>query len=275
MIRPLTISTFAVLTLGLTLLLGCAQQTKPTPTLVPEPTDNVVVVVVTATSQPTIATTPTSTVEPTITPLATLTPIGGAPLTPTVKATAAPTKVATKVATKAVAVAAPTVKATEAVTGTTPSAGAPTAGAPIGQPAVTFGAPILIGPEGKTFHDGDSIKFQFQSSGSLQGDQCYKVDVIIDNPGHGQAGDNWVVHCGDQTAPTAPVSFILQNGKFQNAPNYGTILPVASGLGQTDNLILRWFVTVVKNNGQSPDGVHFNTTPLSPPSQTMESNFIP
>lgn len=277
MIRPLTTTTFIVLLIGLIGLFGCAQQTKPTPTLVPEPTDNVVVVVVTATSQPTIAATVANTVEPTITPLATLTPIGGAAVTPTVKATA----VATKAATKAVTVAAPTpVKATEVVSGTTPAAGtpaagAPTAGAPTGQPAVTFGAPILLGPEGKSFHDGDSIKFQFQSSGSLLGDQCYKVDVIIDNPGHGQAGDSWVVHCGDQTAPGAPVSFILQNGKFQNAPNYGTILPVASGLGQTDNLILRWVVTVVQNSGQSPDGVHFNTTPLSPPSQPMEDNFIP
>lgn len=261
---------FALVCIVILGLFGC-QQRPAVPTTAVEPTEAVVIVVVTATSQPTLAPTATSDVQPTITPLRVLTnTVAATSVVTAVRVTATP--VSTRVAATnsprpATAVAPPTAAVV-------PATAAPTAVAPPTALPAAFAAPSGIAPEGVNFRDGDSLKLQFSSVGPLAGDQCYKLDLFLDNVGFGSAGDNWVGLCGDQSAPGSRLTFTVLPGRFRNDPNYGTVLNVAESYGPAERLNMRWTVTVVHNSGLSSDGVHYNVEPLSPSSATLQNTFI-
>ncbi len=257
------------LSVGLTVeslfAIGCAKQ--PQATTEPTPTENVVVVVLTATTQPTLAPAPTETGEPTITPLATFTPLGlnSPTATPRPTATAAPAKTSAT---------ANTPRAVKSAT-TAPPAARPTAIASQNK----FPAPTAISPtEGDSFRDGSDIQFYFGAVGPLGPNECYLFYVEMMNPNAtsgGIAGDEFLdnAHCGDQSVPGARLKYVLFRSKYTNAPNYGTIEAQAVAAAQTDLLKVRWFVRVVQNSGS--DGVHHNVTFLSPPSATLECDFYP
>lgn len=256
MIRPLQTGLVIMGVVGAAVLLGC--QSRPVvPTVAPEPTEEVIVIVVTATSQPTLA--PTNTVAPTITPLPTLTPIITETITATIQARVGPTRPSTPVPTSAP----PTLPIpTAQITAVPPT------------PLTLFPAPVAIAPEGKKFRDGDTVTLEFQSVGPLAGDQCYKFDMTLINPGNGEAGDNWVGLCGNQTAAGSRLIFKILPGRFRNDPNYGTVLAIAESLGPAEELEMRWTVTVVRNLGLSADGVHYTVEGISPPSQPLMNTFF-
>ncbi len=242
--------------LGLVALLGC-QQRPAVPTIAPEPTEPVVVVVVTATSQPTLA--PTKTLEATITPIPTLTPV----LTETVTATVRATNVAqaTRPPARTSAVQ-PTQPPTEAAP---PTTAAPT----------NFVAPMVFAPEGKAFRDGDTLKFEFSSVGALAPEQCYRVDMTLGNPnGSGGVGDYWVGLCGNQSNAGDRLTFDVKPGRFRDQANYGTLLVSAdSVIPPTPEYVMRWFVTIVHVTNAS-DPIHPTTEGLSPASASLENSFF-
>lgn len=259
------------LSLGLAVVslmaMGCARQPQTTPEATP--TENVVVVVITATTQPTFAPTPTETGEPTITPLATFTPLGLNSPTATPRATATRTP-ARPPATES------TPRASKSATA------APPAARPTALPQQNkYPAPAALSPtEGDSFRDGSDIQFYFGSNGPLAPNECYLLHVEMVNPNAtsgGIAGDDFFdgAHCGDQSAPGTRLKYVLFRSKFSNAPNYGTIEAQSLAAGQTDLLKVRWYVRIVQDNGLSSDGVHHNTAPLSPPSATLECDFHP
>lgn len=236
-------------------LLGC-QQRPAVPTVAIEPTEPVVVVVVTATSQPTLAPTPTS--EVTITPMPTLTAQVTATLTATVATT--PTRAPTK------------------------AAAAPTAAKPTNEPAAqptqssapaAFGAPQGISPEGVAFRDGDTLRFDFSSVGPLAADQCYRLDMTLGNPnGPGGVGDYWVGLCGDQSATGSSLRFDVKPGRFRDTANYGTLLVSAdSVIPPTPQYVMNWYVTVVKMLDAS-DPVHPQVQAISPASAPLQNIFF-
>lgn len=239
-------------------VVGCGTTAPPTPTR-GAPTQPVtpvqITVVITATPPP-----PTATVsQPTITPIPTL-------------AITATVPVATPVPPK------PTntpVTPRPAVTRT------PTKAAPVATTAPTavplkYAAPRIIGPvfdEGlgrkdERHYPADVLKFEWQSVGPLQGNECYliRVDMV---PGQGDA----FLQCdpsstGTQAPLGATASFIL-NKPNQAGPNYAALLPTSAG--ETN---VNWYVQVVRDNGkgtgaQTGDGVRHNTVPLSPKSNTV------
>ncbi len=95
-------------------------------------------------------------------------------------------------------------------------------------------------------------------------------------PSAGPFGDDFldVAHCGDHSPLNTRLRFALLRPKF-GSPTYGTIEQFAQNAAPTDLLKVQWYVRVVQNNGLSADGVHYNTTPLSPNSATLESDFLP
>lgn len=255
MIRTLWTSRVLVGLLSVVALFGCQQRPTAVPTLAIAPTEPVVLVVVTATSQPTLA--PTSTTEATITPIPTLTPQITATLTATVetKATAAPTQAAV----------APTADQTQSVPTVEPTAPPPT----------NFGAPQAISPQGTAFRDGDTIKATFTSVGPLAPDQCYRVDVTLGNPtGPGGVGDYWVGMCGNQANAGDTLRFDIKPGRFRDEPNYGTLLVSAdSVIPPTPEYVMNWYVTVVRMMDAS-DPVHPNVEALSAPSVPLQNTFF-
>lgn len=255
--RTLSFGLVSLIIVCLTVLLGC-QQRPAVPTTAPQPTEPVVVVVVTATSQPTLA--PTQTTEATITPLPSLT----VAVTDTVTATLRATSVA---------------KATRppATTGAPkPTAAAQATNAPAVTAAPSnFPAPVAFAPEGKAFRDGDTVKFEFSSVGQLTSDQCYRFDMTLGNPtGPGGVGDYWVGLCGNQSSPGDRLIFNLKAGRFRDSPNYGTLLISAdSVIPPTPQYTMRWTVSVVKVvNGADP--VHPQVQGLSPASAALENSFF-
>lgn len=236
-------------------LLGC-QQRPPVPTVAIEPTEAVVVVVVTATSQPTLAPTPTA--EVTITPMPTLTAQVTTTLTATlVTATPqAPTKAA--------------VPPTVAQPTNEPAAQPTTMTAP-----ASFPAPQGVSPEDKAFRDGDTLRFDFTSVGPLAADQCYRLDMTLGNPtGPGGVGDYWVGLCGDQSAPASVLRFDVKPGRFRDAANYGTLLVSAdSVIPPTPEYVMNWYVTVVKMLDAS-DPVHPQVQAISPASAPLQNTFF-
>lgn len=265
--RPHWLGLIAIGTLCAVALLGCQQRTV-VPTVALEPTQPVVVVVVTATNQPTLA--PTNTAEPSITPIPALTEQVTQTVTATLQAavTQAPTRAATRPPATAAAVA---VKPTAAAEATT-AAGAP---APTTEPvpAASFQSPQALSPEGVSFKNGATIKFQFGAVGPLGADQCYRVDMTLLNPaGVWGVSDYWVGLCGDQSAVGTPVT--LQVGKFRDMPNYSTLLANAdSQQPSAPQYTMQWTVTVVRVTDRS-DQVHPKTEPISPPSRTVEDSFF-
>jgi hypothetical protein len=254
-----------VLGLGLTAVLlfanGCAKQPQATPEATP--TENVVVVVVTATTQPTFA--PTETGEPTITPLATFTPLGlnSPTVTTRASATVAPAKTAANT---------PRAARTNSPVSTN---AAPTA-APLQN---RYTAPAALSPTGgDSVRDGSDIQFYFAAVGPLGANECYLLHVEMINPNAksgGVAGDEFLdgSHCGDPSAPGIRLKYVVFRTKYTNAPNYGTMESQALAAAPTDLLKIRWYVRVVRNSGS--DGVHHNVTFLSPPSAILECDFLP
>lgn len=234
--------------------IGC--QSKPTPTLEPTPTENVVVVVITATTQPTLG--PTDTPEATITPIATFTPIALETPTWTPRATLAPVKTQAPVNTPRPArTPTPTVLAATATQA----------------PANTYPAPQIIGPAaGSTYKDGNAITFQFLSVGQLAPNVCYRVNVEMLNPNAtgGGIGDWWLLNCGDGSAG-AKLSLTLT--KFPGQYTYTTIRDEAQRLATTQVLTVRWSVLLVQDNGLGPDGAHHDVVPVGPSSQGGDINF--
>lgn len=243
-------------------ILGSSCQSQPKPTPSPSPTEDVVIVVVTSTSQPTLA--PTETMEATITPLATFTPIGLETPTPTRRATTTPAAVKT----------APPSKTKPA---STPTAEPPTSTPPPDK----YPAPIAISPKaGDSNSDRGDIQFYYGAVGPLGANECYLLYIQMVNPNAtagGVAGDTFMDtnQCGDPSPPGKPLKYVLFRPTFHNVRTFGTIERNAQNAAPTDLLKLQWFVRVVLNNGPSPDGVHYNTVPLSPESATLESDFRP
>lgn len=239
-------------------LMGCDQR-PAVPTIAPEPTQPVIVIVVTATSQPTLA--PTSTPEATITPIPTLTPVGE---TTPVQITATPAVQPTRP------------PATAAVVQPTTSAELPTANAPAPTAAPSsFPAPVLVAPVGKDFRDGDTVKFEFASVGPLTADQCYRFDMTLGNPtGPGGVGDYWIGLCGDQSAAGTSLVFDLKPGRFRDEANYGTLLISAEEIiPPTPSYTMLAFMSVVRILNAA-DPIHPTVEALSPNSASLENAFI-
>lgn len=243
---------------GLAALLGC--QSRPAvPTVALEPTAPVVVVVVTATSQPTLA--PSATVAASITPLPPLTAVVTSTVTPTLSVTASRT------ATRAI----------RPTTGPGATRPAPATNAPpaTSAPPSSFAAPQVIAPEGKAFRDGDTLTFQFTAAGPLASDQCYRIDMILANPnGPGAVGDYWVGLCGNQAGAGAPLAFQVLPGRFRDRANYGTLVVSAdSVIPPTPQYNMQWSVSVVKVT-DATDSDHPKTVALSPASANLQDTFF-
>ncbi|HZQ10415.1 MAG TPA: hypothetical protein VFD70_27800 [Anaerolineae bacterium] len=238
-------------------LLGC-QQRPAVPTVALEPTEPVVVVVVTATSQPTLA--PTDTPEASITPIPTLTEVVSATVS-TAQTTA------TRAPTRRPATAKPTT-APQATTAQ-PTVNAP---APTAAPS-SFPAPQAIRPEGETYREGDTLKLYFTSVGPLPADVCYRIDIRLINPGVGEVGDWWVGLCGNQSNPGDQVRFDIQNRKQFAAPNYGSLLDNAgSQIGNTPQYQMLWTVSVVRKLDNDP--LKPKVEALSPASAPLQDTFF-
>lgn len=236
------------------LAIGC--QSQPKPTLEPTPTENVVVVVITATTEATLPATDTP--EATITPIATFTPISLETPTWTPRPTLAPVKSPAAVNTP---------RPARTLTPTVVAATATSA------PANTYPAPQIIGPAGgSTYKDGNAITFQFLSVGQLAPNVCYRVNVDMLNPNAtgGAIGDWWLLNCGDGSAG-AKLSLTLT--KFPGQFTYTTIRDEAQRLANTQVLTVRWSVLLVQDNGLGPDGAHHNVVPVGPSSQGGDFNF--
>ncbi len=241
-----------ILLAAIVLIAGCSTNPKPTPPPVAATSGTVVVV----------TTTPESMAGPSATT--------GSSANPAASSTPA----------LSTAVPIPTLLPTVTVAaGTT----APRVASTVTKPAYKFPAPVLLGPSRPTvFKDGNSIKFTYASVGRLAANQCYlfHVEMINPNVNPGNRGDDFLDkdHCGDQSVSGRPLSFTLNNGKFRNAPNYGTILPQARDLAPlAPKQVLRvtWYIRVVQNNGLSSDNVHYQVIPLSAPSAVLDFDFEP
>ncbi len=264
--------TLRTLSLGLTalglalLILGCQSQGK---TPAPTPTDEVIVVVVTATTQPTLEATQVS--EPTITPLATFTPISTPLVTTTASATATSTR---KAATPAPGTPKPARTNAPAASGATPTSAPPPA------PSTNkYSAPTALQPgTGGSVTDGSAMQLVFSSVGPLGTNECYLIHIWMTNPN--AASGSWseyfldTSHCGDQSSVNARLKFVVNPPKF-HWPDYGAMERAAQQAAPTDLLQVHWNVLVVQNNGAQSDGMHYNTTPLSPTSPTLEFDFKP
>lgn len=239
-------------------MLGC-QQRPAVPTVAIEPTEPVILIVVTATSQPTLA--PTKTAEPTITPMPTLT--AQTPITITATPETQPTRAPTKLT------IAPTVEQSGVETAVPTAAPTEPAG------ANAFSAPQAISPEGTGFRDGDTLKFTFTSVGPLAADQCYRVEMTLGNPtGPGGVGDYWVGLCGDQAAAGSALRFDVKPARFRNEPNYGTLLVSAdSVIPPTPEYVMNWSVSVVKMLDDA-DPVHPQVQAISAASAALQNTFF-
>lgn len=241
--------------------LGC-QQRPAVPTVPLEPTESVIVVVVTATSQPTLA--PSSTPEATITPLPTFTPVQLTTITATVHAiTVAPTaRPPATVGTQA------TQEPTQEPATTTPQATA--------LPS-SFSAPMVFSPVDKAFRNGDTVKVEFGSVGPLAPDQCYRIEMTLGNPtGPGGVGDYWVPTnlCGDQSSAGSRLIFELKPGRFRDEPNYGALLVSADEIvPPTPQYVMQLIVSVVRLV-DTADPIHPNVEALSPASAGLQNSFF-
>jgi len=233
------IISLALVTLIVLLVVGCGASPTPTPALTQPP--QIITVVVTATPPPATAApaqpTPTLTVATTTTATVALQPTQ-APVTPKPSATKKPT------------VPAPTVTPT-----------------PV---PLTRSAPKLIGPnfnpdlgrKDERHSPSDALVFEWESIGPLGPNECYMIRVDFE-PG---AGDSFL-QCDPsetQKAQSQTTRFTL-NQPTHGGPNYSGLLP-----DPPNDLTVKWSVTIVRDDGVGPDGVHHKTTPLSPKSDTFQ-----
>jgi hypothetical protein len=241
------------------LLIGCDQR-PVVPTVAIEPTQPVVVVVVTATSQPTLA--PTSTSEPTITPLPTFSP--QAPITVTATIAVPTVSVATAPPVTPVSVQ-PTVQ--QIPTAETPSATAVPA---------NFAAPNAVAPAGIFIAPSDTVLFKFTSVGPLAPDQCYRFTMTLSYPGDPNfVSDYWVpqVLCGNQATAGQELEFILKQARFRDEPNFGGLLNNAeTQVPPSDRYDMRWWVDVVRIV-DATDQIHPTVEALSPASAQLSNTF--
>jgi hypothetical protein len=244
---------------GAVLLIGCDQR-PVVPTVAVEPTQPVIVVVVTATSQPTLA--PSSTPEPTITPIPTLTP--AAPITVTATIAAPTASIAT-----APPVTAVSVQPTVAQVATTEAA--PTTGAP-----ASFAAPNAIGPVDLFIRPGDVVKFTYTAAGPLAADQCYRFIMYLAFPGDtNSVNDYWVpqVLCGNQANAGDVITYDLKPARFRDEPNYGGLIEIAeAGIPPSPQYDMWWTVDVVRLI-DSGDPIHPNVEAISPASAPLRNTF--
>lgn len=222
-------------------LIGCS---GATPTPVPTPTEA---------PKPTATLLPTATpVKPTATPVpptATPTPVPPTPVPPT--NTPMPTATNTR------------------VVPTKPKATATNTAL-----ALRYRAPELVEPMGPrdSRSVGNDLVFVWLSVGALGANECYRVDVTFVNPNNNDlAPENYVWECNNSTDAGARVQppFVLYRPTYSGR-NYAGQLAYAILRDNAHSLKVRWTVTVVRDDGVGPDGIHHKTTPLSPPSATFE-----
>jgi hypothetical protein len=251
---------FIILTLlSALLLIGCDQR-PVVPTVAIEPTLPVVVVVVTATSQPTLA--PTNTPEPTITPIPTFTPQTPITVTatiavPTVSLATAPPVTPVSVQPTVTQVATPDV--------------APTTASP-----VTFTAPSVIGPHDIFIRPGDVVKLTFTSIGPLAADQCYRFTMNLAFPGDtNSVNDYWVPPslCGNQANPGDVMTFELKPARFRDEPNYGGLIEVAESVIPPSPQYDMWWTVDVVRLVDATDQVHPTVEAISPSSAQLRNTF--
>lgn len=269
--KPLLQTSAIAILMAVLVLLGC-QNRPAVPTVPPEPTDSVIVVVVTATSQPTLATTDTPPAQPSITPIPTLTPIGTAATVTTTIPTA--TRLAQASATRppATVAGAPTQSAGAT---TVPTAAQATV-APTTAGAANFPAPVVFLPEnGKAFRDGDTITFALASIGKLAADECYRFSITLAHPAGAPAvSDSWVGLCGDQGNPGDRLSFQIKPARFSGEANYGSFLTRAnSEIPPAPQFDMRCSVAVVKILNAS-DPIHPKVQAISPESAAVQNTFF-
>jgi hypothetical protein len=234
---------FALAAITALVIAGCGSATPvPLPTQPPQ----VITVIITATPLPETATS----AAPSITPLPTVN------VTTTVQAAVTEAKPTVAGATKAPA---PTKKPAPPAASATPS--------PL---PLTLSAPVLIRPnfnpdigqKDEQHFPSDALVFEWQSINPLSVGVCYQVRVDF-TPG---AGDTFL-QCDpneSQKARALTVRFTLNQPRYPS-PNYGSLLP-----NPPNDLTVKWFVTVVRDDGVGPDGMHHKTTPLSPKSDTFQ-----
>lgn len=258
--RTQKFAAFAVGLLCLGGLFGCDQR-PAVPTIAPEPTQPVVVIVVTATSQPTLA--PTSTPEATITPIPTLTPVAS--------------QVVTVTATIPATIAVPATQAPPTAAAVQPTVEQPTAEAPAATAApASFPAPQAIAPIDLFIAPGPAVLLQFTSVGPLAADQCYRFRMSLSYPGDPNSVDDyWVPQqlCGNQSNPGDVLTFELKSARFRDEPNYGGLLEVAETIiPPSPQYDMRWNVDVVRMV-DATDPIHPTVEALSPASASLSNTF--
>jgi hypothetical protein len=237
---------FALAAIMALVLAGCG---AATPTrLLPTQPPQVITVIITATPPPETATS----AAPSITPLPTVN------VTTTVQAAVTEAKPTVAGATK------PAVVATKKPTAPLATTATNTSG------PLTLPAPVLVSPnfnpeqgrKDERHSPSDALVFEWQSINPLSVGVCYQVRVDF-TPG---AGDTFL-QCDpneSQKARALTVRFTLNQPRYPS-PNYGSLLP-----NPPNDLTVKWFVTVVRDDGVGPDGMHHKTTPLSPKSETFQ-----
>ncbi len=247
----------ALYALMLVMLIGCG---SATPTRVPTPVATqapvVITVIVTATPPPLTAT-------PDPTSVANL--------------TAAATQSATMPTRPSAQATQPAVARIPTNTRRPATAAPATTGAPI-PTATTFiqkyAAVRLIGPNFVEAQGGrkderhfpnDALQFEWYSSGGLGDGECYMVNVAM-NPGQG----DYFLQCNaaETLKPVAQTVRFTLNQPNRAGPTYVSLLPNPAG-----DTTVRWYVTIVRDDGVAADGVHRKFTPLSPPSETFAFPF--
>jgi hypothetical protein len=138
-------------------------------------------------------------------------------------------------------------------------------------------APVGIDPSGDIYHDGNGISFHIASVGPLGSNECYRLDAqLLDQNGNVAGSDYWLLTgtCGNASGLNTRIPF----GLPAHAPtgnNYAALARSAEAAAPGQQFTFRWWVTVVQNNGLGPDGVHYNTVALSPPSAPLDDVFVP
>ncbi len=136
-------------------------------------------------------------------------------------------------------------------------------------PAVRLIGPVFVvdagGRKDERKFPGDALTFEWESPGGLGGGECYMITVQL-TPGQG----DYFLQCNSaetQKGQAQTVRFTLERPN-RPGPNYTSLLPNPGG-----DTTVRWYVTVVRDDGVAADGVHRKYTPLSPASATFSFPF--
>jgi cytoskeletal protein RodZ len=210
---------------------------------------------------------PAATEAPSTTPL---------PPTPTL----APTEVST-LASAGTATSTETTTETPLPTATStrrPFTPRPTATAASTAVALKYAAPVLLEPEeGATRTDGkDDFLFQWKPVADLGPHECYFVTVQVINladPNQRYSQDSWIAPDSCNSAVSSGVQqFTLRK---RNPPSYAGMVADASQSTPSSKYQVRWWITVVFDQGPDPQNSGKDlTTPLSPPSAMSEFSLL-